>query len=189
MKKLIWLIDISLDGFMSGLNGELDWLGVDVDDEFWNDVNDLLGTVDTALFGRLTYQNFEQYWPNVTEKPGSPKHEVNFSRWIDETPKYVASSTLSQPKWKNSTVLKSEVANQVSKLKAGTGKGILIFGSCHLALQLLDANLMDEMQLRIHPTVLGEGRSAFHAGLKSHRLKLIQSRQFQTGVIRLRYQL
>lgn len=189
MKKLIWLVDTSLDGLMCGPNGELEWLGRDVDDELWEDVNHLLGTVDTTLFGRLTYQNFEQYWPAVPAKPGSPKPELDFSRWIDDTPKYVASTTLPTPAWKNSTVLRWDVRNQVAKLKAGAGKGIVLFGSCNLALQLLDAGLIDQLHIRIHPIVLGVGRPAFKTGLKSQRLKLIQSKGLHNGLIRLQYEL
>ena len=173
---------------MSGPNGELVWLASDVDDEFWTDVNDLLSTVDTGLFGRVTYQNFEQYWPAVPGNPASPKHEVDFSRWIEAAPKYVASQTLSNLAWKNSIVLGSDLAHKVSRIKSQPGKNVLLFGSCNLASQLLDADLIDEVQLRIHPIILGVGRAAFQSGLKGHRLRLVQSKTFATGVVRLHYQ-
>lgn len=189
MKKLIWLVDMSLDGFMSGPNGELDWLGTDVDDEFWRDVNDLLATVDTALFGRATYQNFEQYWPKVPGNPASPKNEVEFSQWIEKTPKHVASTTLNSLSWNNSMLLHADVAGNVSKMKEGKGKHVLMFGSCNLAAQLFEANLIDEVQIRIHPMLLGAGRLAFKNGMMRPKLKLVQSKTFGSGVIGLRYEL
>jgi len=189
MKKLIWLVDTSLDGYMSGPNGELDWLGADVDDEFWTDVNALLGTVDAALFGRMTYQNFEQYWPAVPGNPASPKNEVEFSKWIEKTPKHVASTTLSNLSWNNSFLRRADVASSVSKMKEGKGKHVLMFGSCNLATQLFEAGVIDELQIRIHPIVLGAGRPAFKHGMVSRKLKLVHSKTFGSGVIGLRYEL
>lgn len=189
MKKLIWLVDTSLDGFMSGPNGELEWLAPDIDAEFWDDVNGLLATVDTTLFGRITYQNFEQYWPAVPRNPASPNHELEFSRWIEKTPKYVASTTLTQLPWNNSTVLRHQVLQNVSQLKQQSGKRILMFGSCNLAIHLLDAKIIDEIRLRIHPIVLGAGRLLFKSGTKQHTLKLEEAKKFASGVMSLHYRL
>ena len=189
MKRLVWLVDVSLDGFMSGPNEELDWLGANVDDEMWQDVFELLGTVDTALFGRLTYQNFEQYWPAVSGNPASTKYDLDFSRWIDATPKYVASTTLSNLQWKNSVLLGTDIRDSVSRLKKQSGKSILIFGSRELVLQLLDSSLIDEWRIRIHPVVLGVGRPLFRNGSERHNLKLIHSSAFASGVMNLRYEL
>jgi dihydrofolate reductase len=187
MTKLIWLVDMSLDGFMSGPNGELDWAGADMDDELWDDVNKLLGTVDTALFGRVTYQNFEQYWPAVPLAPGKPKNELDFSRWIEETPKFVASTTLTNLEWKNSFLLGADVAESVRKLKEQAGENVLMFGSCSFASRLLPADLIDDLCIRIHPVILGVGRPLFKAGNKRHQLELTQSRTFGSGLVQLRY--
>lgn len=187
MRKLIWLVDTSLDGFMSGPKGEMDWAGTDIDDELWDNVNDLLGTVDTALFGRLTYQNFEQYWPAVPGNLSSPKNEIDFSRWIDETPKYVASRTLSKLNWKNSMLLDADLAEGIRRVKEQSGKDILMFGSCDLASGLVHQDLIDQMQIRIHPVMLGVGRPLFKDRSKRQRMKLEKSRVFASGVIQLRY--
>ncbi|HXN28625.1 MAG TPA: hypothetical protein VN902_15970 [Candidatus Acidoferrales bacterium] len=77
MKKLIWLVDMSLDGFMSGPDGELDWAGKN-GDELWEDLNEPLGTIDAALFGHVTYQNFENYRPAVAHNPAGPKNELDY---------------------------------------------------------------------------------------------------------------
>ncbi|MGH9728841.1 MAG: dihydrofolate reductase family protein [Candidatus Acidiferrales bacterium] len=187
MKKLIWLVDMSLDGFMSGPNGELDWAGANMDDEMWEDVIELLNTVDTALFGRVTYQAFESYWPGAAKNPASPKNEQDFSRWIEKAPKSVASGTLKQLAWKNSMLLSGDVAEGVSKMKAQPGKNALMFGSCSLAAHLLKAGLIDELRIRVHPVVLGAGRALFKDGAGRQKLKLIKSRIFGSGVVALRY--
>jgi dihydrofolate reductase len=187
MRKVIWLVDISLDGFMSGANGELDWAAAHVDDELWDDVNDLLTRVDAALFGRVTYQNFEQYWPAVPRNPASPKNELNFSRWIDATPKIVASKTLRELGWKNSTLLGADVVSDVTRIKAQSGKALLIFGSCSFAACLLNAGLIDELQIRIHPVILGLGRLWFTQEVGRHKLIPRDSKVTKVGLVRLQY--
>jgi dihydrofolate reductase len=189
MKRLIWLVDMSLDGFMSGPRGELDWAGASVDDELWRDVNQMLGTVDAVLFGRVTYKDFENYWPAAGSNPASTKNEIDFSRWIEKMPKTVASTTLESLDWKNSKLLSSDVPEGVSELKRQAGKDVVMFGSCNLASQLFEADLIDELQIRIHPVVLGAGRPLFEDGTVPHKLKLIKSRAFASGVVGLRYQL
>jgi dihydrofolate reductase len=189
MKRLTWLVDMSLDGFMSGPRGELDWAGASVDDELWGDVNQMLDTVDAVLFGRVTYQDFENYWPAAASNPASSKNEMDFSRWIEKTPKTVASTTLKGLDWKNSILLSSKVPEGVSELKRQAGKGVVMFGSCNLASQLFEADLIDKLQIRIHPVVLGAGRPLFKDGTVQHKLKLIKSTAFASGVVGLRYQL
>ncbi len=180
---------MSLDGFMSGPNGELDWAAAQMDDELWEDVNDLLGKVDAALFGRLTYQNFEQYWPGVASRPASPRNELNFSRWIDETLKIVASTTLQKLGWKNSRLLSGDVVADISRMKTQSGKHLLMFGSCSFAACLLKSGLVDELQLRIHPVILGVGRPLFKGGNGRHKLTLVGSKVSKVGVVRVQYDL
>jgi dihydrofolate reductase len=187
MRKVIWLVDMSLDGFMSGPRGELDWAAAHLDDELWEEVNDLLGRVDRALFGRVTYQNFEQYWPNVPGNPSSPKNELDFSRWIERTSKIVASTTLRKLEWKHSTLLSADVADSISQMKKQSGKDLLLFGSRSFASCLLQASLIDEIQIRIHPVILGVGRPLFKEGNERHMLRLVKARTFHSGVFWLRY--
>jgi dihydrofolate reductase len=189
MRPLVWVVDMSLDGFMSGPKGELDWAGADIDDELWDDVNALLGEVDATLFGRKTYRNFEEYWPAVPGDAGRPKNEIDFARWIEATPKIVASNTLKTLEWKNSVLLQGDLAKEVSQIKAQAGKKIVMFGSCTLAGRLLQLGLIDELCLRIHPVILGSGRPLFQALDQRMRLKLTESRRFRSGLVQLKYEL
>jgi dihydrofolate reductase len=188
MRKIIWLVDISLDGFMSGPNGELDWAAAHMNDELWDDVNVLLARANAALFGRVTYQLFEQYWPAVTCDPARPKNELDFSRWIDPIPKIVASTTLRELEWKNSILLGADVVADIPRMKAQPGKALLMFGSCNLAACLLNAGLIDELHLRIHPVILGVGRPLFPQKVGRHKFTLVDSKVTKVGLVRLQYE-
>ena len=189
MRKIIWLVDMSLDGFMSGPKGELDWAAAQMDDEMWESLNDLRGRVDAALFGRVTYQDFERYWPAVPGNRARPRNEIDFSRWIAETPKIVASTTLRQLAWKNSTLLNGDVAGGVARMKRQTGKNLLMFGSCNFAACLLKADLIDELQIRIHPVILGVGRILFKDGNTRRKLKIERAKVLKSGMVEIRYNL
>jgi len=187
MRKLIWLMHTSVDGFVAGPNGELDWAGANMDDELWEDVWDLLGTVDATWFGRRTYQDFENYWPVVGRNPNSAKKELDFSCWIDKTAKTVASTTLKKLDWENSTLLNDNVAEGVSRMKGQPGGNLLLFGSPGLALHLMKSNLIDELRIDVHPLTLGMGRPLFDDTTGRRQLRLVQARTFRSGVVGLRY--
>jgi dihydrofolate reductase len=189
MRKIIWLVDMSLDGFMSGPKGELDWAAAQMDDEMWESLNDLLGRVDAALFGRVTYQDFERYWPAVPGNRARPRNEIDFSRWIAETPKIVASTTLRQLEWRNSTLLNGDVAESVARMKKQSGKDLMMFGSCSFAAYLLKADLIDELQIRIHPVILGVGRILFKDGNTRRKLKIERAKVLKSGMVEIRYNL
>lgn len=192
MRKIIWLVDTSLDGFMSGPKGELDWAAAQMDDEMWDSLNELLGKVDTSLFGRVTYQDFERYWRNWRGVPGnpvSPKNELDFSRWIEATPKIVASKTLRELEWKNSTLLSGDGGGDISRLKEQPGKDVLLFGSCNFASCLLRAGLIDQLQMRIHPVILGQGRPLFKERGGRNKLNLAKAKMFKSGLVELGYSL
>ena len=187
MRKLVWHMHMSFDGFVSGPGGELDWAGAGIDGELWEDIMESMSTADGALFGRVTYQMFEQYWPDVAANPGRPKHERDFSRWISETPKTVCSRTLNKLTWGKSAVLSEDVAEGVEKLKGQSGKNILLFGSCSLASHLWQKGLIDELQINIHPLILGVGHPLFKGGAQPRKLKLVKSRGFTSGIVGVRY--
>ena len=189
MRRVIWLVDMSLDGFMSGPNGELDWAAPQMDDEMWGELNQLLGRVDGVLFGRVTYQDFERHWPAVPGDPARPKYEIDFSRWIEEAPKIVASTTLHRLERRNSTLLTGDVAESVSQMKKASGKDLLMFGSCGFAACLLKADLIDESQIRIHPVILGVGRVLFKEGNTRCKLKIERARVLKSGMVEIRYNL
>src|SRR5437870_13402566 len=128
------------------------------------------------LLGRRTYEDFYTVWPNRTDNP--------FTEVLNNTQKYVASTTLSEPlPWSNSTLLKGDAAQAVARLKEEPGKDLVVLGSGELAQSLMRANLIDEYVLLIHPLVLGSGRRLFPERSAFATLRLVGAKTTNTGVV------
>jgi dihydrofolate reductase len=135
-----------------------------------------IAEVGGMLFGRRTYQDFYSYWPNQTDNP--------FTEVLDNTQKYVASTTLKEPlPWSNSTLLTGDVAEAVSTLKQQLDKDLLIMGSGQLIQSLMRYNLVDTYMLMIHPVVLGTGRRLFPEGSPTSAFQLVSTRTTASGVV------
>src|ERR1700712_3767965 len=119
MRKIILFMHVSLDGFVGGPNGELDWATMNDDEMGQYMGDDLLKTVDTMLLGRVLYQVFNQFWPSLATNPpaSTPQEIVDFANWIVDSPKIVFSRTLESVEWNNSTLIKENVAEEIMKLK------------------------------------------------------------------------
>jgi dihydrofolate reductase len=141
-----------------------------------------MAAADAMLLGRVTYQEFAAFWPyqNSAEQP--------FTDYLNNTPKYVVSTTLEEPlEWQNSTLIKDNVAEAVANLKQQPGKDIGIVGSGTLVRSLLRDGLLDELGLMVHPIVLGSGKRLFEEGGDQKALDLVDSKTFSTGVLNLTY--
>ena len=103
---------VSLDGFVAGPNGEIDW--VIFDDDLIEDVQGLVNTADTALFGRVTYQLMEGYWPTAADSPTATKHDLDHSRWLNPAPKIVFSRTLKNVQWQNTRIVKDHIGEEIA---------------------------------------------------------------------------
>ena len=136
---------------------------------------------DALLLGRRTYETFAASWP----QRGS---DVPNADWMNNTPKYVASTTLQSPAWNNSTVLEGDIAEAVARLKQQDGKDMLVNGSGALVRTLLREHLLDELQLYVHPVVVGTGIRLFEDGSAPVELTLADSRAYANGVVCLTYQ-
>ena len=143
---------------------------------------DSMPTIPALLLGRRTYEDFYSVWPKRTDSP--------FSARLDNMPKYVASTTLSEPlPWINSTLLKGDAAETVARLKQESDTDLVIMGSGELVQSLMQANLVDTYVLLIHPLVLGSGRRLFPEGGAAATLQLVGTRTTSTGVVIATYQL
>ena len=139
-----------------------------------------MATTGALLFGRRTYEDFYAVWPHRTDNP--------FTEVLNNTPKYVASTTLKEPlPWSNSTLLKGDAAEAVAELKAQPGKDIVVLGSGALLQSLMRRNLIDQYVLQIHPLVLGSGSRLFNDGLFA-TLRLVGTTTTTTGVVIATYQ-
>lgn len=159
IRKVISLMHISLDGFTAGPNGELEWARVD--EETYAYVADLLRTVDTALYGRITYHMMEGYWPTVPADPSSTQAERQHAHWVENVQKIVFSKTLERVTWNNTRLVKENIAEEISRLKHLPGKDMMIFGSPRLTHTFIRLGLIDEYRLTINPVVLGKGVPLF----------------------------
>jgi dihydrofolate reductase len=175
MRKLIAAINITLDGFC-------DHTAMVADDELHQHYNDLLSSADTLLYGRITYQMMEDYWPGLVKNPSGNKPMDQFAVLIDNISKIVYSRTLQQVEWKNS-LLKNEIrTEEILALKEQPGKPILA-GSPGLIVALTQLGLIDEYQLCIHPVIAGKGLPLFKNMQDSINLKLLNTKIFDSGAV------
>jgi dihydrofolate reductase len=140
---------------------------------------------DAFLFGRITYEMLAGYWPTVTDRDNK---EIAIADRLNGAPKYVVSSTLKTAKWNNSTIIKNNVVEELARLKQQPGQDILVFGSAMLGQSLLEADLIDEYRLLVHPIVMGRGKRPFKDGLATTKLTLVKTRTLSLGVTALCYQ-
>ena len=176
---------ISLDGFAAGSNGEMDW--IHVDDEIFDYAGNQTDDADAALYGRITYQMMDAYWPTAGDQPGASKHDIQHSQWYNSVQKIVLSRTLEGNNLKRTTVVSGNIGEQITDIKQQDGKNILIFGSPTAVRSLLQENLIDEFWFFVNPIVLGKGISFFNGVDEKLKLKLVSSSAFSSGVVCLQY--
>jgi len=186
MRNLIFFMHTSLDGFVAGLNGEMDW--IKVDEEMFDFVATMTAQADTALYGRVTYEMMQSYWPNAGEQPNASKHDIEHSNWYNNVSKIVLSKTIREAGLHNTKVISDELSDNINKLKQQEGKNILIFGSPRASQSLLNEGLIDEFWLFVNPIILGQGMLLFKNITGTTKLKLVESKTFACGVIALHYE-
>lgn len=185
MRSLVFFMHASLDGFVAGTKGELNW--VTVNDEIFEFVATMTARADTALYGRVTFQMMEAYWPKAGEKPNASKHDKEHSIWYKNVAKVVLSKTLDDSGLKNTIVIRDNLPEKITQLKQQSGKNILIFGSPGASHSLFEFGLIDEYWIFVNPILLGEGIPLFKNVNDRVKLKLLESKTFTSGVIALHY--
>jgi dihydrofolate reductase len=179
MRKVVASELVSLDGVMGSPQ---EWAFSYSDDEMEQANASGMAASDALLLGRATYQEFASYWPyqNSADQP--------YTDYLNSTPKFVVSTTLEEPlEWQNSTLIKGNLAEEITELKRLPGKDITIIGSAALVQSLLADGLLDELRLMVHPLVLGGGKRLFEDGGDQKALELLDSKMFDTGVLYLTY--
>jgi dihydrofolate reductase len=180
MRKLIATINMTLDGFCDHTAGT-------ADDETLQHYNALLSNADTLLYGRITYQLMESYWPTVVKNPTGNKPTDEFAVLIDNISKIVFSHRLKNVDWKNAKLAKGGIKEEVVELKQQAGKNILA-GSPSLIVTLMQLDLIDEYQLCVLPIILGNGLRLFKNINDRIDLKLIKTKIFGSGTIATYYE-
>ena len=183
MRKLIAAINMTLDGFC-------DHTAMIADDEIHQHYNELLSTADTLLFGRITYQLMESYWPSVVKNPTGNQSMDEFAVLIDNISKIVYSRTLNTVDWNNTKLKKEVIKEEILDLKQShdsRSKNILV-GSPSLIVTLAQLDLIDEYQLDVQPIILGSGLPLFKNVRDRINLTLLKTKTFSCGAITLYYQ-
>lgn len=177
MRKVALTEFLSLDGVMEAPD---QWHFPFFGDDAGQYKHDELFATDALLLGRITYEGFAAAWPSMTDEDG-------FADRFNSIPKYVVSTTLKDPEWNNSHVVGENVVDEINKLKHEPGLDVVIHGSGKLANSLMEANVIDEYRLMIHPIVVGKGQRLFPDGVVAPALKLVDSQVFSKGVVVLTY--
>ena len=185
MRNLIFFMHTSLDGFVAGPNGEMNW--IKVDEEMFDFVATMTDKADAALYGRVTYEMMQSYWPTAGDQPNASKHDKEHSAWYNRVSKVVLSTTMQQTGLTNTIVIGDHLQDNINKLKQQEGKNILIFGSPRASQSLLNEGLIDEFWLFVNPIILGQGMPLFKNITGTTKLKLLESKTFTCGVIALHY--
>ncbi|MGF2414823.1 MAG: dihydrofolate reductase family protein, partial [Ferruginibacter sp.] len=181
-----------LDGFVAGLNGEMDW--IKVDEEIFNHVEKRISKGDTALYGRATYEMMENYWPTAANKSAATRHDIEHSKWYSKVHKIVLSKSLKESNLANTKIISNNISDSINEIKqsrsasgGSENEEILLFGSPTATHSLMQLNLIDGYWLFVNPVILGQGIPLF-AGIKDKiNLKLLTTRQFNSGVTELSY--
>jgi dihydrofolate reductase len=182
MRKVIVAMQVTLDGYFEGPNREIDWHNVDT--EFNEYAIDMLNSVDTLLFGRVTYELMASYWPT----PDAIKNDPIVAEKMNTLPKIVFSKTLNKVEWNNTRLVKDVISKEIEKMKQGPGKDMAILGSGSIMSEFAQRGLIDEYRIMVNPSVLGDGKPLFK-GIKDRlNLKLTKTRTFGNGNVLLYYQ-
>jgi dihydrofolate reductase len=183
MRKTILMMSMSLDGYMAGPNGELDWHMVD--DELHRHFNDQVEQMGGFLYGRVMYELMAEFWPTADTDPSSSPPMVEFSRIWRDMPKIVFSKTLARVDW-NATLAREVVPADIKTLEAQPG-GDLGVGGADLATSFMRHGLLDELRIYVHPVVIGRGKPLFPPSDMRSDFDLLDTRTFGNGVALLAY--
>lgn len=184
MRKLKLQIQLSIDGFISGSNGEMDWMVWDWDDKLQKFVSELTKPVDTILLGRKLAEGFIPHWTETYEK--SDKND-EFAKKMVETNKIVFTNTLEKSEWKSTELAKEELKSEIKKLKKEAGQDIIAYGGGEFVSSLIQENLIDEYYFFINPSILGGGMPIFEKVAYKKNLKLESANAYDCGITVLKY--
>jgi len=179
-------MQLSLDGFVCGPQGELDWMVCDWDDALKNYVADLTNSADTFLLGRVTGEGMAVYWPTVMSNPESKEEDKWMAEKLNRLPKVIFSKTVTHINWTNVRVA-NDIIEEVKELKKEPGKDILIYGGAGIVSSFVRENLIDEYHLFINPVVVGNGKTIYGDVKQNIKLKLLNTTPSSTGIVILTY--
>ena len=186
MRKLKLQVQMSIDGYVAGPKGEMDWMVWDWDDALKSYIEVLTLPVDTILLGRKMAGGFISHWTNVANDPNHPEFESG--KKFTDTPKVIFSKTLRKSAWENTEIASGDLADEINKLKRQNGKDMIVYGGASFVSALIKESLIDAFHLFVNPVVLGDGLTIFKEINHKENLKLVNSIPFDCGIILLHYE-
>ena len=186
MRKVKLQMQLSMDGFVAGPNGEMDWMTWSWGDDIKKYVNDLTEPVDTILLGGHMPEGFIGHWKTVAENPADEGHA--FGKKMYDTHKVVFTKRMTESKWENTVLAKGDISDEVNNLKNQQGSDIIAYGGANFVSNLIKYNLIDEYQLFINPVIVGNGMAIFKNVTEKLSLKLVKATPFSCGIVALVYE-
>lgn len=186
MRKLKLQVQMSVDGYIARPNGELDWMIWDEDDKLRQFIDSLIDTSDTILLGRKMTDGFVSHWENVVNNQPDSR-DFSLAKKLVDIPKIVFTKTLDKSNWKNTTLAKGNLAEEIAKLKKQTGKDIIVYGGAGFLSSLIKEGLIDEYHLFVNPAAIGNGLTIFKSLNRTQKFSVIESRFYSCGVTVLSY--
>jgi dihydrofolate reductase len=189
MRKIIAALQVSLDGYIEGPNGEIDWI------RSWEDPFDILPQIDTCILGGGMYPGYEQYWGAIMADPSAVSPftglaatpgEVEYARFARGARHFVLSRTLQAVAWPNTRIIRDP--SEIGALKQQPGKDMHAVGGASLVGSLINLGLLDELRVVVQPILLGAGKALFSDVTDRHPLKLGEARTIAGGLVRLTYE-
>ena len=181
MRKLVLFMHVSLDGFAADVNRGLGWISYD--SELQQYADGIVATVGSPVYGRVTYELMESYWPKVLDNPDASENSKAHAKWVDKVTKIVFSKTMKKADWNNTIVINENIAEEINKLKQQPGKDLVIFGSPGLSHSFMELDLIDEYQLTLNPVLLGSGLPVYENIKNKTNLKLVKATPLKSGVV------
>jgi dihydrofolate reductase len=187
MRKLILQMQITMDGFIAGPNGEMDFMLWNWDDEAKKYVSEITDSIDCILLGRVLAQGFIPYWEKIVSDPTDPQYL--FGKKMNNTPRIVFSRKLKETEWNNATLANGELSEEIERLKNQNGRNIIAYGGGAFVSSLIKERLVDEFHLFVNPVAIGNGMSVFKELGNKQDLTLITAIPFACGIVALHYEI
>lgn len=185
MRKVISLMHMSLDGFVAGPNGEMNWINLDPD--MYKEIMDHMKNIDTAIYGRVVYYMMKNYWPTLLNKENVDEISLNHAKWVEDVRKVVFSKTINEELWNNTVQIKDNIKEEVTKMKNEEGKSMMLFGSPSIVQEFIRLDLLDELRIFLNPIVIGKGIPMFK-DVDITKLVLKDSHVYKSGIVKLIYE-
>src|SRR2546428_124825 len=185
MRKLKLQVQLSVDSYIAGPNGEMDWMIWNWDDKLKKYVFELTDSVETIILGRKMTDGFVSYWSALMNKPDDPFYE--FAKKMIQTPKVVFTKTLKKSQWANTDIATGELTEEIIKLKSQNSKDIIVYGGASFDTSLIKEGLIDDFHLFINPAAIGKWMTIFKDLNNIQKFILVKSIAFDCGIVMLHY--